>query len=119
MFHESKFFKEGLALAPVFAFDPLGPAYRPLLVGRADAIACSSDRFGVLGSGGSTLALDREGECPTRSTGYTRGAAPKACGGERRAMLACISGGDMDVPKGRFGGACGEGSVDGPYGGPG
>lgn len=103
--HESKFFKDGLALAPDPVLVPFVDVCRPLL---CVVVPPSSDDMP-----GSTLLPVFDGEdwlcvLTIRSTGYGRGGADPAneCGGEGRAMLVGTSGREMGAGYGGAGDGC-------------
>jgi len=109
--YESRFFKDGLALAPVPDPVPFVLLYRPELPGRAAAgppaepPVFSSVIPGVAGRCGSRLRREEDGDARlgamARSTGYIREGGPgvgplNECWGEK-----CAVGGDPTAPYGR------------------
>lgn len=100
---DSKFFNDGLALAPDGgALVPLILPCRPRLVGGS-VTGVSSTR----GAAGDTCVIegDSTGALRTRSAEYIRGGGPFnaliECCGEWRTIVACTSGGDEDDAYGR------------------
>lgn len=100
---ESKFFNDGLALAPDGgAGVPLILPCRPRLVGGSDT-GVSSTR----GTAGDACVVDGDGTgaLRTRSVEYIRGGGPFnaliECCGDWRTIVACTSGGDAEEAYGR------------------